>query len=193
MLHWRAFDGRPTAEDEREVWPASVPLTLGSVTIARLSPADQLVRLCGYQICSPAAPPSRWIIDSVTLLRSSSATMNWDRVARTSMSAHVTRPVLHALTYLKDELDMDVPAATLQRLHAAPPSALEQADYSLRVKGATAARRFALHWHRHTTLNHTASRLQATATFPRYLQQIWDLDHVWQVPMYAGLHRQSPP
>jgi hypothetical protein len=186
VVHWHAFDVRTTIEDERDAWSASVPFTRASVTSRALCPADQLVLVCGFGVHHDIVPPSQWVIDSATLISSSGATLDWDRVVSTARSAHVSRGVLEALTYLRERFSLHVPQEALRRLRTAPLTPLERAEYSLRMEHPTIGKRFALHWQRHVALNGGMNRLLTAMMFPRYLQQFWDLDHLWEVLVRGG-------
>jgi hypothetical protein len=117
-LHWhylflRAFPG---ANDS--YWKHAVPSRLADLPVLLPSPTDALLLACLHGLSWSATSSLRWAVDADFLIRHNP--IEWDRLAEYAEWRGVALPLRLALRYLRDVLEIPIPEATLQKIHAAP-------------------------------------------------------------------------
>lgn len=132
-LHWHVLQECLGADADDAFWEAAVPLAFGPVRTRMLGTADQLLHLVVHGLVAERIPVVRWVADAVLLLRAEGAQMDWARLVAQAEERRLARTVAAGLTFLRDELEVAVPAEVLAALEGAPPDALE--DFELFFKG----------------------------------------------------------
>lgn len=183
-LHWHVFEECCRAGDDDDLWAASTPAEIGGAATRVLAREDQLVHVCVHGEKWVHVPGIRWIADAVAIIRRGG--VRWERLVEQA-AKHRFAMRLHAqLAYLADEFAVPIPAATIATLAAAPTSRLERFEHRFAVRDRR--RPWALvYWCNHVRATPGGLAL-AAATFPRYLQAVWRLESLGEVPL-AGIAR----
>jgi putative nucleotidyltransferase-like protein len=187
-LHWTIGEHMlvgPGQDPTARFWPVAQPFEVAGVRTLALNDTDQLLHV----ILHGAQPggPSRlqWITDAAQILRTSE--MDWDRLEDLAIDMRDTIRISDALAYLAGVFVPErVPPGVIARLRAFPVPAHERIEYALSAGGtgpgvgmfpATVANfvRETRGW----------SLGRRTRLFPRYLQEVWELENLGQVPGQA--------
>ena len=176
-LHWHVlFQAcQPGADDS--FWQAAMPLAFqGRATLA-LNPADQLLHICAHGALWNPVASTRWVADALMLLRA--AAVDWAWLVAQAQAYALTLPAADMLAYLKELLDAPVPETVMQQLRGAPVSAAERRAYESWASPPNwrhVLPQLDGHYRVYSALGRSGTgRL-------RFLQHLWGLDHLLQVP-----------
>ena len=92
------------------------PAQLHALRGDRLSAADALLETIANAALSPSRCNLRWVIDSKQLLQSSTPAI-WDPFLQATEASNMALPVALILEYFRRDLDFDIPAHAMQRMH----------------------------------------------------------------------------
>jgi len=120
-LHANLFRLVPYNLGLDDVWQRLVTVTVAGVQAQALSPADNLVHICGHAATVGSRSPA-WAADAWFLI-SRHPELDWDRVLRSAAAGHLALPLLVTLEYLVAALDAPVPWRVLEALRAHAASA----------------------------------------------------------------------
>jgi len=132
--------------------------------------------------------PIRWIADAIMLYEKPDTEIQWDLLIELSEKLKVSILLFQGLSYLQSEFNIPIPDYVLQSLERIPVSYMEKLEFKLSQKKRqpflglfTYNKKFFdyLKFHR------------KKFPFPgylRYLQHMWGVKHLWQVP-FVGLSR----
>jgi len=125
-LHWHVLTDCQNDESDRHFWENSVPIDVGGARTRRPSATDMLLHIVIHGIRPNVMPPIRWVPDAVMVIRSGE-TIEWERLVQFSIDHGISARMKLGLGYLKDRLQVDIPAEVLQALEARP-SLLERIE-----------------------------------------------------------------
>jgi len=117
-LHWRPIDRCYSPDVTRMFWDSAETATLGEITVAVLSPTDQLFHVCAHGLQWDWNPRIRWIADALTVLRE---LIDWDRMFYLATQSCMRMRLASALGYLQRRFEAAVPPVILERLDGAAP------------------------------------------------------------------------
>jgi hypothetical protein len=182
-LHWHVlFQACQPGADE-SFWQAAMPLAFqGRATLA-LSPADQLLHLCAHGTMWNPVSSARWAADALLLLHA--AAIDWPRLVAQAQAFALTLPLADTLAYLKGLLNAPVPDTVVEQLKAMPASGLERRAYESWANPPNW--RYLLpqlesHYRLYSPMGRGRSPLGQVAGRLRFVQQVWGVDHLWQLP-----------
>ncbi len=187
-LHWTIGEHMllgPGEDPTSLFWPLARPLEVSGVSTLALCPTDQLLHviLHGGQPGSPSR--LQWIADAVMVLRV--AEIDWDRLERLAIGMGDTIRISDALAYLSDPfVPGTIPPRTVARLRAYPVAPLRRVEYALSMRGAGGGVGMfpaTLATYVRETRGWTIGR--RVRLFPTFLQEVWELDSVAEVPATA--------
>jgi hypothetical protein len=195
-LHWTIGEHMlvgPDQDPTPSFWTDARSLELVGVTTLAPSPTDQLLHLIlhGAQPRSPSR--LQWIADAVTILRT--AEIDWAKLEDLAIGVRDTIRISDALAYLADPYVPDaIPSGLVARLRAYPVSPFERFEYALasRDSGGLLLGQFpatVATYVRETRGWGIGRRLRL---FPTFLQEVWELDRLADVPGTA-LHKAVAP
>jgi hypothetical protein len=124
----------------------------------------------------------------MTILGHPSADIDWTRLVEQSKKRHATFTMATALSYLVGAFDAPVPTAVLGALRASPTSRRERVALRNRSRRTTTSALlgdFPNTLNRYREYSAAWSLPKAIARLPFYLQHVWKLDHLRQVPGVA--------
>lgn len=135
-LHWFATDESrwPGADDD--FWQDSRNFELGSARTQALSPTHQLLHVLIHGVKVTGASPSNWVVDAAAMLRSGAA-LDWEAFVASAQRRRVVLPMHLGLTYLRDELGLNVPSKVLSHLGAAPVNWVDRLYYQTKIRCGT--------------------------------------------------------
>jgi hypothetical protein len=190
-LHWHVFEECCQPAADNELWEASIPLTIDGAETRMPAPEDQLLHVCVHGEKWVNVPNVRWVADAMTLIRRGG--IRWERLVNEAVRRQFVLRMRAQLDYLRTAFSAPIPSKTLTELGAAPVSRVERFEQRWSVRDRR--RPWVLvYWCNH--VRSASGSLAAKAfTFPRYLQAVWRLRSVAQVPgaALARVLRQDLP
>jgi len=187
-LHWRSLDMDLTDSHTAGYWERSIPSQLNEVPVRIMGVTDQLIQTCVHGIRWSRIPPIRWIADTFMLFEKSYMDIDWDHLINISTALKVTIPMGQGLRYLRSEFSLPIPDAVLQALDHTPTSIIETLEFKLSQKKRMPV--FGLFTYNKKFFDYMNFH-RKKFPFPgylRYLQAMWGVEHLWQVP-FVGLSR----
>ena len=173
-LHWHLLAEDCRLDADADFWADADALDLHGTSVLILHPSDQLLHVCVHGLRWNEVPPIRWIADAVHIVELSAQALDWDRVVAGAVRHRVTRPVLHALSYLRALLGMPVPPSVITRLERAPVSLRARLEYHVAVNPRNAwlgsLPEYWLYWMRATDGAGARGRYRG---FLSYLREEW--------------------
>ena len=195
-LHWHALRGWHQPRDaDRDFWENAVPVAVRDVSTLTLSPTDHLLHVCAHGARWNEVPPCRWVADAMIVLDRSLEEIDWGRLVMLSEKRDLALSMRITLGYLKDALDAPVPAEVLQQLDSVSISKLERREFAFRCQSPDRVRpyqEFYLLYLRYSKQRGRVGSVRKLIGFPAYLRDVWEIDHVWQLPLamvFKGLGR----
>ena len=189
-LHWHLFWECFNANDDDEYWKNAVPIQIGGTQTLALNPTDQLLHTCWHGARWNEVPPIRWIADAMAILAASSAQIEWPSLLKKAQRHRIVMPIKDSLQYLKSTFDAAVPDTLLESMSAVRISKIERENYevSLNPLAAPTTTKILrqLYYDYRWLSSSTSSRVKSLA-FARHLQAKWNIDHLWNVPLYVSM------
>jgi hypothetical protein len=182
-LHW--FSLWQPASDAA-LWRASVPLELAGVPTRAPSAADQLLLACVHGTPWSPLPPFRWIADAATVIRSAGEELDWSHLVAEAERRRLTVAALAALSYLREEFALAIPATALARLRTLPASRHERAAFRAACKPDSPQRTLRMAWDRYRRLRDLDTGAPRPGGFIQFARRFWGLESVWQLPLHAA-------
>ena len=127
-LHWHFLYETCNDEADGFFWSEARSLDFAGVPTLQLDAAGMLVHTIVHGIRWNAEPPTRWIPDTLAILRQDLAPRDWERVVGFAASQKLTCRLALGLRYLVARHGAPVPPEVLARLEAAGVSLLERIE-----------------------------------------------------------------
>jgi hypothetical protein len=182
-LHWYTL-WQPAADSA--VWEAAVPIELGGVATLAPCDADQLLLTCVHGTPWSPLPPFRWIADAIVLVREAGEGLDWGRIESEARRRQLTVAAAATLSYLAEEFEAPVPAATIDRLAAAPSTRQERAAFSASCRPDGPVRTYLMARDRYRRLRDVDTDGPDPGGFIRFATKYWGLDSPWRLPVHAA-------
>jgi hypothetical protein len=178
-LHWHVYWEccGPHADDD--LWAQSRSLDFEGVRTRALGPADQLLHLCMHASRRANRPQLLWIPDALMVLRAGG--VEWSRLVA---QAEGRRFVLRAgamLTYLERRFAAPIPERVFRQLQALPVSRLERLEFWVGHRRQGILGELPSYWCNYRRLRDDGG-VGGPLGFARYLQQMWGLPSLREVP-----------
>jgi hypothetical protein len=184
-LHWHVLNECLGETADAEFWAAAVPMQINGAQTLALCPTDELFHTCVHGVRWNPIAPVRWVADAHAILRSG-ATIDWQRVVSQAGQRRLILTVRAALAYLQETFHADVPSAVMDNLNGLTVSREEAREWRSRTNrpGWTLSTPPFL-WAHYPRVARDTGRSATLFGFLVYLQAVWDVDHLWQVPLFA--------
>ena len=117
-LHTRLFKAVYYNAPLTELWERSQKCFIAGVRARILTPADNLLHVCGHAFYSPSRQSLRWVCDAWFIIERH-RDLNWDLLLNCAVRSHLALPLSITLGYLVKELNAPIPSGFLERLSAA--------------------------------------------------------------------------
>lgn len=187
VLHWRLlpeFDSPAAENGTEELFEAGFGLEAYGVGTRTLSPADELLHSSLTGARSAPFTNIQWIADSSTIV-AATPDLDWGRLVEQANRRRAGLRMRDALTYLAGPLDVPVPNEVLRSLPAEQPTKRDVVAHKIGATGGKVAGEMprALAQYIRSTTGRGA--LRTTAGVPRFLRDSWNLNHYWEMPLFA--------
>jgi hypothetical protein len=183
-LHWTIGEHMllgPREDPTPLFWSAAEPLEGVGVAALALSPTDQLLHVILHGAQPGSASRLQWIADATMILRS--AEIDWGRFEELAIRVRDTIRISDALAYLNDPFARGVPAGSVARLRAHAVSRFDRLEYALASRDVgTGAGMFPATFATYVRETRGWSLGRRTRLFPTFLQEVWELDRLAEVP-----------
>jgi hypothetical protein len=182
------LEDNPRLGADEGAWRRSGEVMLGDLPVRIPSPEDLLVAVCVHGTRATPEPTLRWAVDARDIIEGSPNSVDWSLVVRIARERRCTLAMEEALAFLRQELGIPIPTEATAALASARKGWLEKVDY--RAQGAKDRVRWAVVSSLTRYLRQSAGRspIRTVIGFPGFLQQLWDLEHLHDVPR-DGLRR----
>ena len=191
-LHWISSPlfrvrGDTEATDDA-IWCQSEVLEIDDLVVRMPSAADLVLHVIAHGCWVSSNANVRWAADAATVIAGIGADFDWERVVEQARARHLVLGVRDAFTYLRAVLDVPVPDAVLDELHAETISPRERRVHrALTGDTSVPAILGALPRVRAAWLYRSAgsSRWRAARELPDFLRETWGLRRTSDVPLEA--------
>jgi len=166
---------------DTDFWTRSkaYPLT-NQLSVQILSPTDTLLHSISHGLRRGTVVNLRWVADAFYLIQSHS--IDWELLLSNTKRFGLTPFIKYGLLYLKELLNVEIPNDVLQQLKAMSTSKKEIIHFESENYPVKKASNLSLLWNQHARINSEKSVLVQLALFPKHLQGVYFLKHVWHVP-----------
>ena len=195
-LHWRLVPwvGRSWTEPDPSLWARATELMVEDRRTLAPADDDLLLHVILHAYRSGWARVPRWVADVVVLLRSTTATFDWDRFVVRVLGAHLALPVTDALDYVATTFEADVPGAVRSALDDARSTRRERRKHRRATRELASSRHWMLgeapdlatSWAR-TSVNYT--RAGAYTSLGPFLRGRTHVDRLWTLPVVVARRR----
>ena len=189
-LHWHLLWECFNASDDDDYWKKAIPIQIGGVQTLALNPTNQLLHTCWHGARWNEVPPIRWVADAMAILGASAAEIDWPSLLKRAQRHHIVLPVRDSLEYLKKTFDAPVPDTLLESMSAVRISKIERENYEITLNPMappTTSRILRMLYYDYRWLSSSTSSRIKTLAFAKHLQAKWNIDSVWQVPLYMPM------
>ena len=189
-LHWHPFWECFNAHDDSDYWKQATPIKINDAPTSVLSPTHELLHTCWHGARWNEVPPIRWVADAMMILEASHSEIDWKEIIEKARRHHISLPLHDALSYLKQLLNAPIPDSVVADLAAIPTSTLEREGYAVMVQPRlppTTTRIVRLLYFDYLWLRSSTKSHSRFLTFAKFLQAKWNLQSLWQVPVYIPL------
>jgi hypothetical protein len=181
-LHWHVFEECCAPADDESLWAASRPAAVDGVPTRVPAPEDQLLHVAVHGEKWVHVPGIRWIADAVVLVRAGG--VRWERLVAEAIRRRFVLRMRAQLEYLRSAFEAPIPPEALAQLATAPVSRIERLEARWSVRDRR--RPWVLvYWCNHRRAA-PGPLPRAVLTFPRYLQAVWRLGSLADVPGAAA-------
>lgn len=186
-LHWHLFIEccQPNADDD--FWDGALQTTINNIPTHVLNPTDQLLHTIIHGMKWSFIPPFRWVVDAIMILNSSQFEIDWNRLITQAKKRRLILPLRLGLEYLLNSFNAYVPPEILQSIQNVPTSKNEHIEYKYKVENSKKKLlgNIPVLWFDSLRLSGNSSLGHKLFGFVKYMQHFWDLEHLWQLPLYA--------
>lgn len=188
VIYWRFAPELESAGGYRgdSFWAAARDAEAQYLDMSALSPTDELFTTCIVGARTRSSTDFQWIVDAVTILETSAAEIDWDRLLAEAQIRRCVPRLRDALVYLSDALAAPVPAEVLRRLVAMPDNRRERLAHRISGRGGRLLGNLPATVAAHVVATQDQNALRAAASLPRFLRAEWGLDHLGQLPAAAA-------
>lgn len=187
-LHWHLFQGSANLDADHEFWQGAVGTTVGRVPTFALNPTDLLFHVCVHGAKWNSVPPLRWLADAATIMSTSEAEINWDRLIALARQHGQVLPLRHALAYLRRHLYLPVPSAVLKAFQDLPVSQIMRMEYRIRTRPPRLMDGFLeiyFLYKCYTRQDQPLGLFRALKGFPEFLQHVFGMERLCHLPLYV--------
>jgi len=159
--------------------PSLVPWDLDGTPVDALAPADQLARLVAMDAPSVPSPSPPTVIDAVMVLRHDRRPIDWARFLALAVRCRLVPPARALLARLEPGFGVAIPEVVMRDLREADPPA----PATCRDEPTTSLQAARAFW---ASMPASDRGARGVSELLMLLRDLWNLDHVWTVPLEAG-------
>jgi hypothetical protein len=181
ILRWHLFaDGLPE-KAENDLWENATITKLGESEMYIFSPTDQMLSICGAlknQLTS-----SSKIADAATIINDLQNQIDWHKLVIKAQEYHLVDPLKKLIHTLREILNISIPSENFTEMINLPISRFESREYQImNQKNNSLLERFNLRYYQYARMMNHENRKSHFLGFAKYLQYLWELENLWQVP-----------
>ncbi len=184
-INWRLLPEYGGQRFDKDVWEGAQTISVRGAQITVQNTADQLLSICSHGMRAQTVSFYARAGEAQTLLNAFAGGINWDRLLAQAQKRRLQQPVSSVLSYIHDELGTAIPQPVWEQLSRQPLSAYERVERRVLDNNVPPFNEMSRLWFRYLRLAGDPPPYQSLKEFPRYLQQRWQLPHVWHVPGHA--------
>ncbi|MEX1112149.1 MAG: nucleotidyltransferase family protein [Candidatus Andersenbacteria bacterium] len=157
--------------------------SMNNLSALTLGDSDHLVHACAHGLRWSGSNTLRWIVDIVNILQRGD--IHWDRVVKVAKQTDTALSTVTALTYVRDEFSIKIPAQVIHELQGHPTTLSTRRLYLLVMKNTMNNPFAALEtywWRYYKSLQHPISVNQIIANASGYLRFLCNTSHTIKVP-----------
>jgi hypothetical protein len=182
-LHWNIFQECREPGIDDIFWQNAVAVVVNDVKTLALSETHQFLHTCIHGVKWNTIMPCRWVADAITILNQSHGDIGWDDLVELARERALTVPLRHALTYLHDAFEAEIPESTLSRLDKTPVSFFERLEFRVMITKKSIVFgnffKFAVGYLR---VPHSKNILIHIFNFFSFLQMQWKIRYLFLMP-----------
>ena len=150
--------------------------------------ADQLLHVCVDGLQPGVGTRLPWAADAFSLC--AGGDVDWQRLVTETARRQLALPVRKALRWIRAHLEAPIPDFALEQLETLPVTAAERCELRAKLDPGRLTAGLRIRWahHARAATGRGCGRASTLAHFVPYLQQVWGLAHVGQLP-FAVLRR----
>lgn len=183
-LHWKLLHlgTSPTLDDR--FWRDARSLALPGFTPQTLSTTHHLFHALVHGVPLNSVPGFRWVADALMILRNAGNEVDWAEFLVCSRDFRVTVLMTHALSYLIERHQAQVPSFVPEQLRSHPVAHWEGAEFNHLLHHPPTLHPAYL-WHRYRRQRAASPEPHATTWLGGYLDFVrtrWSLPSRWELP-----------
>jgi hypothetical protein len=184
-LHWTIGEHMLLGPDEdptSSFWLDAQPFDLGGIDSLAPSDSAQLLHVILHGAQPGSLSRLQWIADAVMITRK--AEVDWDRLEDLAVRIRDTIRIADALDYVSAYVPGLIPSRVVTRLRAYPVPRFERIEYALasREAGNGVAGMFPATFATYVRETRGWGIGRRVRLFPTFLQEVWELDRLADVP-----------
>jgi hypothetical protein len=167
-------------------WATSVEAAVRGIPTRVLRPTDQLLHTWITGARGTRFRTIQWIIDSVMILRVAGSNIDWGMLFSQARETNAVMPVRDSVAYLRRAFRVPIPEPCEREVRQMPVSPRDALSYRIAGFGGRILGEFPATMGQYVRWSANDRPVRAILQLPRFLQQAWQLDHLWQVPVFAA-------
>jgi Uncharacterised nucleotidyltransferase len=185
-LHWRLLPDFPArgagGDNDDPFWSAAE--RWDELDALVLAPADELLHVCAAGARTALWANVQWVADATVILRGGD--IDWDRFVRIAEERRAAPRLREALAYVADVLAVSVPSEVVTGLEQFSATRRDQLALWVGGAGGRLLGDFPRTIGRYIRSSDGTSPLGAILGLPPYLQETWNVDRGWKLPVVVA-------
>jgi hypothetical protein len=185
--------------DYAALWQNSISINFRDIPIQTLSTTDLFFYICTENVYWKQQADFRWIADAWMLITKEGSNIDWVEILDQAQEKHLVLSIRDTLLYLQQKLNSNIPDEILQKLFATPVPKNFQKEYSILTNPVGLIGKAQKKWYQYQRCAqiYSPGSMLSMVGFLNYLQSVWGLDTIWQMPskliekVFYGLGRVS--
>lgn len=167
---------------DEPVWTAAQDGHLGPLRIRVPCGADQLLHVCVDGLQPGVGTRLPWAADALSICVGGD--VDWQRLVTETARRQLALPVREALRWIRAYLEAPIPDFAVEQLETLPVTAAERRELRAKLDPGRLTAGLRIRWahHARAATRRGCGRASTLAYFVPYLQQVWGLAHLGQLP-----------
>ncbi|MBD2691969.1 nucleotidyltransferase family protein [Anabaena catenula] len=194
ILRWHLFADGFTEKAENDFWVNTIITKLGELELHILNPTNQLLYICGAfknQLMS-----SSKLADATIIINTSENQIDWKQLIIKAQKYRLIWALKNMTTALQEILNIPIPSSICTEITNLQISSFEYREYQILTKeNNSVLDRLNLRYYQYARMITDNNGKLNFLGFTQYLQYLWGLENLWQVPYHAtikGIKRLVP-
>ena len=183
-IHYPALLEKYQEEVESIYWKNKVLTKVSGIPIFILNFDMQVLSVCLHIATANNLLPIYELADAKVILDSHSDKINWKQLIRQAQERQLILLLKRILPELHQLLNIPISKKTLDQIQAISVPLSERIEHQIiSCRSIPVFGNFLLKYFQHLRLTKDRGLKPQFLGFPKYLQYIWKLDNVWQIPV----------